>query len=242
MTTMHHPTLPPAPARVDADLWTRIRQKYTQYWERDSGLWADNTWLGVPIQKMPTDAWTYQEILFRVKPDVLIETGSLAGGSALFFASIMDLVGHGEVISIDVNEWPVERLAMIGTAPRPEHPRVAFYTASSVDPQTISIVRDSLIDPGDRVMVVLDSDHSRAHVLKELDAYAPLVTPGSYLVVEDTGMDEYTNPGQGARFGAAEALAEWLPRHPEFEPDPRCERFLLTQHPGGWLRRKEAGA
>lgn len=240
MTTAVRADLPEAPATVDADLWTRIRQRYLHYWEGQSNLWHGSTFLGVKVEKLPTDAWMYQELISRVRPDLLIETGTLAGGSAFFFARIMDLIGHGEILSIDVNEWPIERLApYLGADPRPKHPRITYLTASSTSDEAITTVMRNcgLRKWPITVMVVLDSDHSEAHVRRELELYAQFVTPGSYLVVEDTGLTEATNPGAGHAFGAYEALAAWLPDHPEFEVDPACERFLLTAHPGGWLKR-----
>lgn len=237
MTTLFRAVLPEAPAHEDADLWTKIRQRYLYYWEQQSPLWHSSTFLGVKVEKLPTDAWMYQELIARVRPDLLIETGTLAGGSAFFFARIMDLLGHGEVLSIDVNEWPVERLVpFLGAAPRPEHPRIRYLTGSSTD---WPVVQQAVAACADKqtVMVVLDSDHSERHVREELMCYAPLVTVGSYLVVEDTGLTEATNPGAGAAFGAYAALQGWLPDHPEFEVAPECERFLLTAHPGGYLRR-----
>lgn len=232
--------LPDAPAFEDADLWTKIRQRYLYYWEQQSPLWHSSTFLGVKVEKLPTDAWMYQELITSVRPDLLIETGTLAGGSAFFFARIMDLLGHGEVLSIDVNTWPVERLApYLGDTPRPEHPRITYLTGSSTDDDTFSRVLerfDRLPYPA-TVMVVLDSDHSERHVRDELMRYAPLVSVGSYLVVEDTGLTEATNPDAAAHFGAHAALASWLPDHPEFQVDPECERFLITAHPGGYLRR-----
>lgn len=237
MTTLVRPTLPDAPALVDADLWTKIRQRYIHYWEAQSNLWHGSTFLGVKVEKLPTDAWMYQELISRIRPDLLIETGTLAGGSAYFFARIMDLIGHGEVLSIDVNEWPVERLApYLGNEPRPEHPRITYLTGDSGD-REVAARAACHCEGKQTVMVVLDSDHSMAHVLRELKHYPSLVTPGSYLVVEDTSLNEQTNPGAGHAFGAYDALAAWLPDHPEFEVDWDCERFLLTAHSGGWLRR-----
>jgi cephalosporin hydroxylase len=186
--------------------------------------WMSTSWLGLRAMKAPTDAWSYQEIIAETRPDLLVETGSMFGGSALFFAGIMDLLGHGRVISIDIA--PDREL--------PSHDRVTWLTRSSVDPATLDMVRTAA--GGGTVMVVLDSDHSAGHVLRELDLYAPLVTPGSYLVVEDSNINgrpilPWFGPGPG------EALDSWVPRHPEFEVDASRERFLLTFAPGGWLRR-----
>lgn len=241
MTVAVTPRPRPAPATVNVAEWTDIRTAYLQYWEIASGEWAHTTFAGVPVLKLPTDLWVYQELLCRVRPDVLVETGTCAGGSAYYFAGLMALIGHGQVLSIDVAPWPsplmpADVVDALGRRPRPEHPRITYITGSSVDDAVLAQVRQACA--GQRVLVILDSDHSRKHVLRELDLYAPLVTPGSYLVVEDTGLTAETNPLQGDALGAAAALAEWLPAHPEFEPDPHCERFLLTSSPGGYLRRK----
>ena len=239
MTTVVRTVLPDAPALQDTDLWTKIRQRYTRYWEAESGLWAKSTFLGVPIEKFPTDAWMYQELIARVRPDVLVETGTLAGGSAFFFARIMDMIGHGEVVSVDIASWPSpyrpDLAERFNFYQRPEHPRISYLTGGSTDLGIFAQVQARC--EGKRVLVILDSDHSARHVRAELEIYPALVSVGSYLVVEDTGLSGATNPGQDAGFGAYEGLASWLPDHPEFEPDLACERFLITAHPGGWLKR-----
>ncbi len=186
-------------------------------------------WEGVPILKNPLDVWIYQEILHDLKPTLIVETGTAYGGSALFFARMLDRHGMGRVISIDIE--PADTLPM-------HHPRILFLQGnSSTAPETLMTV--SAIAKGhERVMVVLDSDHSKAHVLAELEAYAGFVTPGQFLVVEDTNIngrpveqDWMGGPGPG------DALDVWLPNHPEFVADQMAERFLMTFYPGGWLRR-----
>jgi len=191
----------------------------------DSKVWLHDTrWLGVPVQKMPTDLWVYAELIHDLRPELIIETGSYNGGSALFLASMCDLVDRGRVISIDLDPQP----------DLPTHDRLEFVTASSTDPSVVARMAD---EPADTVLVILDSDHTASHVYAELDAYAPLVTAGSYLIVEDGNINGHpVLPGWGP--GPTEALAEWLPDHPEFTPDRHCERFLLTQNPNGYLRRR----
>lgn len=184
-------------------------------------------WCGVPILKNPMDVWVYQEMLWDLRPTLLIETGTAYGGSALFFANMMDRRGDGRVISIDIE--PAEKL--------PSHPRVTFVTASSTDPSVVSTITTLAKDHA-RVMVVLDSDHSKAHVLQELEAYAPLVTSGQFLVVEDTNIDQRPIArGWMGGEGPGKAVDAWLPQHPEFTPDVIAERFLMTFYPGGWLSR-----
>jgi len=188
------------------------------------GVWKRMSWLGVPIQKNPADLWVYQEILHEVRPDLIIETGTLRGGSALYLASICDLLGAGTVITIDIEEQPN----------RPEHRRIEYVHGSSTDPSLAASVAARAADRA--IMVVLDSNHERGHVLDELDSYASLVTPGSYLIVEDTNINGHpVRPTFGP--GPWEALSEWLPRHPEFEIDRAREKFLTTSHPRGYLRR-----
>lgn len=181
---------------------------------------------GVPILKNPLDLWVYQEILWDLEPTLLVETGTAYGGSALYYARQMDRKGIGDVVSIDVD--PALHL--------PKHPRVHYVRGSSVGDEMVSAVR-AMAATHPRVMVSLDSDHSMAHVLAELDAYAPLVTPGQFLVVEDTNIngrpvevDWKGGPGPGP------AVDAWLPRHPEFERCVMAERYLLNFHT--WLRRR----
>ncbi len=181
-------------------------------------------WQGVPLYKYPADLWVYQEILWETRPDLIIETGTYAGGSALFLANMFDLLGDGRVVSIDVQYRPG----------RPVHPRISYMLGGSTDAQTIATVQASLAP---RVMVILDSDHSQAHVARELELYAPLVTPGCYLVVEDTNVNgRPVLPEHGP--GPAEAVACFLLDHPEFETDLSREKFFVTANPGGYLKRK----
>ncbi len=135
-------------------------------------------WMGVSCLKCPLDLWAYQEILAQVRPDLVIETGTHLGGSALFLAHILDLLGKGEVITIDVLERPG----------RPAHPRLRYVTGSSAD---AALVR-SLLDGrpgGETRLVILDSDHAKSHVALELALFAPEVSVGSYLIVEDTNVN-----------------------------------------------------
>lgn len=159
---------------------------------------SDNSrWLGVPIQKCPMDLATFQEILYDTKPDVLIEAGTFQGGSALFFASIMDLLKRGRVITID----PVDQ-------GRPPHPRITYLQGLSTAPEIVAAVK-SLIQPNEAVMVILDSDHNAANVLKEVRTYGPLVTEEGYLVVEDTALSGHPIwPGTGP--GPWEAVDEFI--------------------------------
>jgi len=183
------------------------------------------TWMGVGALKYPCDLWLYQEIMFELKPDLVIETGTHMGGSALFMAHMMDLIGNGRIVSIDLTHKMLKA----------EHPRVTFLEGSSTDPEIVGRVRElAAVSP--RVMVVLDSDHTMPNVLAELDTYGPMVTPGSYMIVEDTNLNGHPVPWHFG-LGAWEAVEEWLPKHPEFEADKTMERFRMTFNPGGYLKR-----
>jgi cephalosporin hydroxylase len=186
---------------------------------------ADTRWLGVRTDKCPLDLWIYQELLHELKPDLIVETGTAFGGSALYFASLCDLLGHGRVLTIDVQEqegWP-------------EHPRLEYFRGSSIAPETLEHVRRRA-DAAETVLVVLDSDHRKEHVLEELRLYAPLVTPGSYIVVEDTILNGHpVSPEFGP--GPMEATEEFLRAEPSFKSDRSREKLYLTFNPKGYLRR-----
>jgi cephalosporin hydroxylase len=188
---------------------------------------TDTTWLGQPILQNVLDLWTIQETIAEIRPALLVEIGTNRGGSALFFAHLMDLMGEGRVVSVDI-----ERMHEI------EHPRIDFLIGSSVDPETVEAVRRRSADAGGPVMVILDGDHSRDHVAQELELYAPMVTPGSLLLSQDGIIDELWM-FEDSRPGPLPANRDFLARHPEFEYDAaRNERFALSHHPLGWMRRR----
>jgi cephalosporin hydroxylase/lipopolysaccharide biosynthesis glycosyltransferase len=194
-----------------------------------TGNFATTSWLGVPIWQNVLDLWTIQETIAELRPALLIETGTNRGGSALFYAHIMDLLGTGRVITVDV-----ERLHSL------DHPRIEFLHGSSTDPVIAERVRAVAAEAAEAgpVMVILDADHNREHVARELELYAPLVTPGSLLLSQDGVIDQLTIFSD-SRPGPLEANRAFLAAHPEFEHDrERNDRFLITQHPLGWLRRR----
>lgn len=182
-------------------------------------------WMGAPVQKIPSDLWVYQEILFETKPQVLIETGTYDGGSALFFAHMFDILGEGEVLSIDIS--PQANL--------PQHPRITYLTASSTAPEALEEARSKA--EGKRTMVILDSDHRAPHVNEELKHYPQLVSSGCYLIIEDTNINGHPVSREFGP-GPMEALDEWLKSSPPFDPDPRREKFLVTFHPRGFWRKR----
>jgi cephalosporin hydroxylase len=193
--------------------------------EDRGGTWSDTYWMGVPTLKCPLDMWIYQEIIFEREPDWIIEAGTKHGGSAYFLASICDLIQTGRIITIDIEELD----------DRPGHERISYWTGSSTSNKILDRLEEK-IEEDDSVMVILDSDHSKKHVLDELTCYSKLVTDGDYLIVEDTNLNG--NP-VWADFGPGpkEAVEEFLDSTNQFQVDERREKFLLTFNPGGYLRK-----
>ena len=201
-------------------------------------LWS---WLGVPIIQLPADVMATQEVVWATKPGVIIETGVARGGSALFMASLLELIGEGKVIAVDIdirahNRDSIER--------HPMSKRVVLIEGPSTDPTTIAQVRREIPENAS-VMVVLDSDHSRTHVLQELRLYAPLVTPGCYLVVADTRlgyMQELQVPHNRSKVWLKgneplSGLRDYLLETDRFEVDPVINgKLVLASSPGGYLR------
>jgi cephalosporin hydroxylase len=198
------------------------------YYERPERTWANTRWLGTPVEKCPLDLWIYQEILFTSRPDFVVETGTRYGGSALFIASVLDLLRNGRVISVDIDASPN----------RPSHPRITYIEGSSTDPDVVERIRGMLYG---QVMAVLDSDHSSEHVHAELALYSPMVTPGCYLIVEDTNLNGHPVLHDFGP-GPMEALEEFLASSNEFVSDPECEKFMLTFNPRGYLRKVSASS
>lgn len=196
----------------------------TAYARRDG--WTNPRWLGVEALKCPFDLWVYQEILHELRPEWILETGTAHGGSALYLASVLDLLGSGKIVSVDI----------VKNDARPSHPRLTYLTGSSTSAEILDELRRRIAGAS-RVMVILDSDHKKDHVLEELRLYSPLVTKDSYLIVEDTNINgRPVFPGFGP--GPGEAVDEFLTTHPQFERDASRERFFLTFNPGGYLRRR----
>lgn len=208
----------------------RIRDAVTTafhilYHTDENTTWLDTSWLGVPVKKCPLDLWIYQEIIYETKPNVIVEAGTGKGGSAYFFASLLDLMGSGRVLTIDVED----------RAGKPRHERITYLRGSSTSDETIQMVR-SLIREGDKAMVSLDSNHTKPHVLDELRLYGGLVTVGNYLVLEDTNLNGHpVRPNCGP--GPMEALGEFLKENSSFVPDLSREKFGLTFNPRGYLKR-----
>lgn len=184
-------------------------------------------WMGVPMLKSPLDAWIYQEILAELRPEVLVEIGSHAGGSTLYFAQLFDLLGAGRVVSVDIDR---SRYSI-------DHPRVTAITGDCASPRVRGQV--AALCQGKRTLVMHDGDHARSAVRRDLELYAPLVSVGSYLIVEDGILDLFP-PGEDFGWlqeGPLPAIEDFLADHPEFEVDAERERYLMTYNPRGFLLR-----
>ena len=189
-----------------------------------SDAWTKATWLGAQALKNPLDLWVYQEIMFETKPELVVETGTYRGGSASYLASLCDLLGRGEVISIDIEPARDDY---------PQHPRITYLAGrSSTEPAVVDEVRERAA--GRPILVILDSDHSQAHVESELAAYAPLVPVGCYVIVEDSNIGQIR---KDLMPGPLEAIETFLAQTDEFVVDREREKFLITFNPSGYLRR-----
>lgn len=215
---------------VLANLWTRAG------WQQKISYEA--TWLGIPIIQLPEDVLMLQELIWRTRPTVIIECGVAHGGALVLYASMLELLGRGRAIGIDVEIRKYNRLAIES---HPMSKRISLVEASSIDVTTLDEVK-RLIQPNDQVMVTLDSNHSRDHVLAELELYGPLVAPGGYLVVFDSVMTLVHDAPNGRPEWSSDnplaAVEEFLQNHPEFEQDRTPERLGATYCTGGFLKRR----
>jgi len=206
---------------------TVIDDFHKLYYGSADETWKSTFWFGITVHKCPLDLWIYQEIIHQVRPDLIVETGTLLGGSAYYMACILDLLGKGEIVTIDINDYKK----------RPKHKRIDYLHGSSTDDAMFQFVKGYITQSISKVMVVLDSHHSKEHVLKEMELYGPLVSPGSYMIVEDTNINGHPVIPDIEEGGPMEAVDEYLRTHPEFESDRSRERLLLTFNPRGFLRR-----
>lgn len=212
-------------------------------------------WLGRPIIQYPQDMWAVQELIWRVRPDLVIETGIAHGGSLILSASMLamldmcDAIEAGttldprqsrrKVLGLDIDIRAHNRVAIES---HPMASRIQMIQGSSIAPEVVQQVREVARGHG-RVLVFLDSMHTHEHVLAELDAYAPLVSPGSYCVVFDTFVDDmppgfFADRPWDVGNNPKSAVRQWLPGHPEFEVDAQMEqRLQVTVAPQGFLRR-----
>lgn len=199
------------------------------HWQIHERLPNSPSWMGQLMMQWPQDIIAYQELLWKLKPQLVIETGTGGGGCTFFFASVLDqMVRMGvlqedyEIVSIDYQENEVSIV----------HPRVTFLKGDSESSEIIEAVRQRW-NSDKTTVVFLDSAHDQAHVLKEMESYGPLVSIGSYMVVEDTWLS-YSG---GDTQGPLAAVRYWVQTHDGWEMDRWFERWLCSQHPCGWLKR-----
>ncbi len=207
----------------ERSITTAFHKAYYDGWH-DGLRTLDLTWFGHQLMKCPLDLWIYQEIVVETEPQFIVETGTNQGGSALFLASLCQLANRGQVVSIDINRLPTF----------PSHPRLEYLTGSSVAPEIVGQVYAKA--QGRRTLVILDSDHSKSHVLAEMQAYHDLVPVGGYLIVEDTNVNGHP-VARGHGPGPMEAVQEFLTKNNSFVVDHSRERLMLTMNPSGYLKR-----
>lgn len=216
----------PSPRRKPTDR-DRVNERFFERLVRHTNNFSRVTWLGRPVWQNILDLWVIQETIWEVRPELLIECGTYQGGSAYFYAQLFDLMRQGRVITIDIER-----------AHRLDHPRVEILQGSSVDAAVVERVRTAVTAARGAVMVILDSDHAAGHVRRELELYAPFVTPNSFILVQD-GVIDVLPFFRAGRPGPLVSIKEFVERHPEFDVDTeRSQRFLITHHPYGWLRRR----
>ena len=202
------------------------------------------SWLGRPLIQLPEDLVRIQEVIWSVRPDVILETGIAHGGSLIFYASLCTAMGRGRVIGIDLEIRPANRAAIESHA---LSPLITMLEGDSTAESTVAEAR-RLVAGAESVLVILDSDHSKAHVLRELEAYHSLVSPGSYIVATDGIMGELHDVPTGTpgwrEDNPAAAAADFARAHPEFvleqPPWPFNESSLarnITHWPDAYLRR-----
>lgn len=200
-------------------------------------LMYEPTWLGRPIIQFPTDIVMIQELLWKIQPDVVVETGVAHGGSLILSASILELIGKGKIVGIDIEIRPYNRAAI--EAHSLSH-RIELIEGSSIASETLYAVK-KVIGSAKSVLVFLDSNHTESHVLQELELYAPLVTPGSYIVAHDGAQawvwDIPNGKPEWKEDHPLNAIHNFLGSHPEFAIDPHWTRLGITSSPDGFLKR-----
>jgi cephalosporin hydroxylase len=197
------------------------------------------TWMGRPIIQYPQDIIAMQEIIWNIKPDLIIETGIAHGGSLVYYASLLELIGKGEVLGIDIDIRSHNKKAI------EEHPmfkRINMLEGSSITKEMVERVRPYTIGK-EKILVCLDSNHTHQHVLDELNFYSPFVSVGSYIVVFDTIVEDLPErylPGRFWNIGnnPKTAVQEFLKSNNNFEIDTSIDnKLLISVNPGGYLKR-----
>ncbi len=227
------PTTSSSPATLVAPAALRVLEESLDVPIRDvlslmqRRIVTETTYFGVPALKCPTDFWVYQEIIWAMKPDVIVEIGNWSGGGTLAFAHLCDLIGKGRVVGLDLSHEKVPDLVR-------QHPRITLIEGDAC--ANFGSVASG-IAPTDRVLVVEDSSHTFENTLNVLRTYSPLTRPGDYFIVED-GICRH-GLADGPSPGPYEAVEAFVRENPTFEIDRTRESFLITWNPKGFLRRRE---
>jgi cephalosporin hydroxylase len=235
---------------VETDLDSRTVDLYTdEGMKLVAGLWVklaaqfrlmyEPSWLGIPIIQVPCDIVLMQELIWRLRPDWIVECGVAHGGSAVLYASLCELAGKGRVLGVDAEIRKYNRVAIEA---HPLTHRIELLEGSSTSAETVDEVRRK-VAASRTVLVVLDSNHSASHVLEEMRLYGQFVTPGSYLVVMDGAQADVWDIPRGQQewreSHPLKAIGQFLSTHPEFEDDPHYTRLHITSCPQGFLRRRQ---
>ena len=212
-----------------------LRSAPTRYeiWHYNSHLWADMTWMGVTTLKSASDMWNYQEILFALKPSLVVEFGTRFGGSALYFAAVMRQIGQRfKLLTVDIDADTV-------SAQTRQDPDVEVMTMSSTDPRVAERIAALRLEYPGPVFAILDSDHAKAHVLGEMKLLRPVLVKGDYMIVEDSNVNGHpVYPSHGP--GPYEAIDDYFREFPDdYARDVKREKkFGFTWAPNGFLVRR----
>jgi cephalosporin hydroxylase len=221
------------------DYFVKERTRYLA--QRDMENSSGNRWFGVPVWQYPDDLLLYQEVVYETNPDIIIETGTHYGGLSLYLATLLTTVNpDGKVYTIDIDSSKLKQ-ALESLAPEVRarlQDRLVILEGSSTDPKIVERIKKE-IRPGSKVLVLLDADHRTDFVRQELALYAPLVTPGSYLIVNDTHLEKYYP--RDAQGGAADAVREFVAGNKQFSVDAARNKFVVSCCPGSFLKRGEGG-
>jgi len=237
----------------DSETVKKFTHHYFEYYAKDPAIMYGSTFYGLVLMQNPADMWMMQEIITKIRPDFIIETGTFAGGAALYYATILKQVNNkGKVITIDIEPKPrmyntnilkKENDLLYNTVKEISDNYIEFIISNSVDPALIERLKEQTKNK--KVLVTLDSCHSYEHVLNEINLYSQLVSPGSYLIVQDTFLDDKKEwvekyaacPGYKIKGGPGKAVSEFLRGNSDFKVDKSRERFLFTFYPSGYLKK-----
>jgi cephalosporin hydroxylase len=209
----------------------KSKDYHVQY--ENKRIWEKNKWLGIPCWKLPMDAFVIQELIVKLKPEYIIETGTGKGGSAMFYASICELIGEGKIITIDIEDRKDKDWGKFEW-----EDRIKFIIGNSLDNKIFHEVAET-VGCESKCMVILDSWHSKEHVYREMLMYNRFVKKGGYMIVEDSHAAGYPVPWKYKDGGPMGAIIQWINSYGDkWEIDHECEKHQMTFNPWGYLRRK----